>query len=213
MFKKINSEVKPNRTYVFSNILIAFFGNFPTHNCHTSHNCICLINMSLLKLHCCLLFMSASIALFFKKNDTLSTLFNPFAQKVMKRPHLVSITWRPNERTHYHTCHHLPYQIGHHRFWTKLIGHQRSHHFGHLTIIIAQFYQLTTTLSMPRFSRDSIIKWHSGQKVFVNMAGFILFRICGLHLDMTDTLLVDRHKIENAIFDNFWYQELGFGPT
>ena len=152
-----------------------FFGNFPTHNCHTSHNCICLINMSLLKLHC-VVYSSCLLVLpcFLKKNDTLSTLFNPFAQKVMKRPHLVSITWWPDERTHYHTCHHLPYQIGHHRFWTKLIGHQRSHHFSHLTIIIAQFYQLTTTLSMPRFSRDPIIKWHSGQKSICKYGRFYI---------------------------------------
>ena len=127
-----------------------------------------------IKLSPTLLFMFDSIALFFKKNDTLSTLFNPFAQKVMKSPHLVSITWWPDERTHYHTCHHLPYQIGHHRFWTKLIGHQRSHHFGHLTIIIAQFYQLTTTLSMPRFSRDPIIKWHTGQKSICKYGRFYI---------------------------------------
>ena len=26
-------------------------------------------------------------------------------------------------------------------------------------------------------------------------------------------LLVDKHKIEIEIFNNFWYLELGFGPT
>ena len=126
-----------------------FFGNFPTHNCH-SHNCICLINMSLLKLHCCLRPPCLLVLLLFqlfKKNDTLSSLFNPFAQKVMKSPHLVSITQRSVIRGH------LPYQIGHHRF-----GWSRPPDYHHSTILSVNHY---SNLSGPHFSHDPIINGKS----------------------------------------------------
>ena len=51
----------------------------------------------------------------------------------------------------------LPYQIGHHRFWMKLIGYQRLPHFGHMTIIIAQFYQLSYySTTLPCFLKINI---------------------------------------------------------